>query len=285
MKIKHSKYKNTGILFELLIRKVTSDTLSGNDSPAVKLLKKYFVNTEIGKEYKLYEALFSKKNITSTQSNAVLSTVLEASKKLNKTSLRKEKYNLIKEIKEHYNLDNLFKVKLESYKPYASFSILLESQNDNQDNINPSKIVDIKLGLLEYLSKPTTLEEPKEDVLDEYKNYDKDLRILTYRILLEKFNTKYSSLNSDQKRILKEYINSIDSTPQLKELYNTEVYNIKGKLKQHIKDTKDKVIKIKLQEVSKLMEELDKKSIVKNHHLVDLLQYHNLLEELSKTNV
>ena len=42
MSVKHSKYKNTGILFELLVRQITADTLDGKDSPARKILKNYF---------------------------------------------------------------------------------------------------------------------------------------------------------------------------------------------------------------------------------------------------
>ena len=53
MKIKHSKYKNTGLLFELLVRQITADTLNGGSSPSLNILKKSFANTELGKEYKL----------------------------------------------------------------------------------------------------------------------------------------------------------------------------------------------------------------------------------------
>ena len=98
MYIKHSKFKNTGILFEVLVKRITADTLSGKSSPAIKILKQYFVNSEIGKEYKLYETVFKNKNISDSRANIILNTVVESSKKLNRTRLRKEKYNLIKEI-------------------------------------------------------------------------------------------------------------------------------------------------------------------------------------------
>jgi hypothetical protein len=284
MYIKHSKFKNTGILFELLVRRITADTLSGVDSPAVNILKKYFANTEVGKEYKLYEAVFKSNNVNESKANAILTTVLESSKKLNISKLRKEKYNLIKELKEHYNLEDLFKTKLTKYKEFASLYTLLEIYN-SQDITNPDQIIDNKVTLLEHLTaKDINKEGVKDDILEEFKSYDKDLRILTYRVLLEKFNDKYSSLNNRQKYILKEFINSVDSNPRLKEFYSSEVEYIKETLNKEIAKTKDETTKIKLQEVSKLVKDLDKKSSIKSDNLVDLLQYHSLLEELTKVN-
>jgi hypothetical protein len=284
MYIKHSKFKNTGILFELLVRRITADTLSGVNSPAVNILKKYFANTEVGKEYKLYEAVFKSNNVNENKANAILTTVLESSKKLNRSKLRKEKYNLIKELKEHYNLEELFKTKLTKYKELASLYTLLEIYN-SQDITNPNQIIDNKVTLLEHLTaKDVNKEGVKDDILEEFKSYDKDLRILTYRVLLEKFNDKYSSLNNRQKYILKEFINSVDSTPRLKEFYSNEVEYIKETLNKEIAKTKDETTKIKLQEVSKLVKDLDKKTSIKSDNLVDLLQYHSLLEELTKVN-
>ena len=284
MYIKHSKFKNTGILFEILVKQITADTLSGNNSAAIKILKKYFVNTELGKEYKLYETVFKAKNVSETKANATLTTIVEASQKLNRTKLRKEKYNLVKELKEFYNIDDLFKTKLADYKAQAALYVLFEVYN-TQKPTDPNQIIDNKVTLLEHLTKSSIeRDEVKEDVIQEFKSYDKDLRTLTYRIMLEKFNEKYSDLSSRQKYILKEFIESVDSTPRLKEFYNSEIKYLLEAISKEIKKSSDKAIKIKLQEISKFIVELDKRSNIKNDHLVDLLQYHNLLEELTVAN-
>lgn len=281
MYIKHSKYKNTGILFEIIVRRVTSDTLSGKDSPAIKLLKKYFVNTELGKEYKLYETVFKSKNVNESRANTILTTVLESSKKLNRSRIRKEKYNLINELKEHYNVEGLFKTKLYDYKAQAALYTLIESYNTDK-SIDPNQIIDNKVTLLEHLTKTEVSRDGvKNNVIEEFKSYDQDLRTLTYYVLLEKFNTKYSSLNNKQKNVLKEFINSVDNTSRLKKFYNLEVTSIKEQLSVEVKRTKNEAVKIKLQEISKLISELDKRTTVKSDHLVDLLQYYSLLEELS----
>jgi len=282
MHLKHSKFKNTGILFELLVRRVTADTLEDKESKALELLKKYFTNTELGKEYKLFETLFKYNNVSETKANIVLSTSLDASKKLNRTSLRKEKYNLIKEIKEHYNLEEFFKIRISHYKALASFAILLEISNGD-DNVNPNIIVENKITLLDFLTKGIISKNiTKDKLLEEFQSYDKDTRILTYYVLLEKFNSKYENFSDPQKLILKEYINSVDSTSKLKDFYNGKINEIRSRLINLTKHVTDKVIQIKLNEVIKLLVEIDKNQRIKDNNLIDLLQYSELVEELIK---
>ena len=285
MRIKHSKYKNTGILFELLVRQITADTLSGNNSPATSIMKNYFVKSELSKEYKLYETLTQKVGLTEGKADIIINTLLETSKNLNRGALKRQKYNLIKEIKKHYNLDEFFKTQLPHYKVHASFFILSEIYNQ-EDLTNPNQIIDHKVTLLEHLtSKGVNKEIVKENVIEEFKGYDKDLRILTYRILLEKFNGKYDGLNNNQKTVLKEFINTVDSTPTLRKFYNTKINEIKSSLIELNSQITDKAVQIKINEVSNLLKEADKTSKINDDHLVNLLQYYSLVEELQKSNV
>ena len=284
MNIKHSKYKNTGILFEILVRQITSDTLSGRDSKATHILKKYFVKTELGKEYKLYETLFKHKNLTEGKAEIIINSIIESSRNLNRGTLKRQKYNLIKEISKHYNLEDFFKTKLSSYKVHAALYTLVEIYN-SENLSNPTQIIENKIALLESLTTHTVNKQKVEDdLMVEFQSYDKDLRILTYKVMLEKFNGKYENLNDNQKSILKEFINAVDSTPKLKEFYNEKIQEIKNELTKVTKKVKDKVVQIKLNEVNNILLPLGKKANVGNDDLVNLLQYYSLLEELQKTN-
>ena len=283
MKIKHSKYKNTGILFELLVRQITADTLKGAESKAINLLKEYFVKTELGREYKLYESIIKSKVLNEGRANIFISTILENSKKFNRSTLRKEKYNLINEIKKHYNLESFFGSKISNYKQIAAIYTLIESHNAKEVT-NLDQVNDNKITLLEFLTKTEVKNTEKDNVLEEFSTYDKDLRQLTYRVLLEKFNDKYEGLSEDQKQILKEYITAVDSTPSLREFYNKKVNILKSQLQVEAKNIKDKATKIKITEVAKLLIELDKAEKIGDDNLVALLQYYELVKEIQIAN-
>jgi hypothetical protein len=284
MNIKHSKYKNTGILFELLVRQVTADTLNGGQSPALNIIKKFFVKSELGRELKLYETLTKSKKLNETRSNLLIQTLLESANKLNRKTLKREKYNLINEIKKHYNLDEFFKTKLPNYKTQAAFYTLTEAQQSSE-LISPDQIVSNKYTILEHLTLgPVDQEKVKDEVLQEFQTYDKDVRMLTYKILLEKFNGKYSDLYESQKEVLKEFITSVDSTPKLRTFYNNRIEMLKEELTKISKNITDKAVQIKLQEVLPLIVEIEKNQPIKNENIVDLLQYCELVEELKAAN-
>jgi len=284
MLIKHSKFKNTGILFELLVRQITSDTLSGKNSEATNILKKYFSKTELGREYKLYDSLLKRTNLTEGKAEVVINTVLESSKHLNRSALKRQKYNLINEIKKHYDLEDFFKTKLPNYKAQAAIYTLIEGNNSGK-NVSHEQSISNKLSLLEHLtSSKIKIKESNDEVLNEFSHYDKDTRILAYKILLDKFNDKYSDFSNTKKTILKEFINSVDNTTKLKEFYNTKINEFKTDLIKLNKKTANQVTKIKINEVANLLVELGKNDKVNNDNIVNLLQYCDLLEELKSVN-
>jgi hypothetical protein len=282
MKIKHSKYKNTGILFELLVRQITADTLKGGDSPAIDILKEYFINTSLGREYKIYESVLKSKVLTESKATLVINTILEASTRFNRKSVKKQKYNLINEIKKHYSLESFFGSKISNYKEIAAIYTLIESFHN--EKLNLDQITDSKIIILEHLTKKEISKDKKQTVLEEFSTYDKDIRTLTYKVLLEKFNDKYDSLTNDQKQVLKEYINSVDSTPDLRNFYNNKIIELKNILVKENKNIKDKATQIKITEVSKFLTELKKTDKVGDDNLVDLLRYYQLINEIQVAN-
>jgi hypothetical protein len=284
MQVKHSKYKNTGILFELLVRQITTDTLDGKDSPAKDILKKYFVKSELGREYKLYETLLKRTSLTEGKANVVVDTLIESSKTLNRGAIKRQKYNLINEIQKHYDLNEFFNHKLPNYKIFAAFYTLTEIANA-QHTIDPDQTINNKVTILEHLTA-AKIEENKvrDEVMGEFEKSDKDVRFLAYKMVLESFNTKYNDLHPRQKEILKEFITSVDNKPRLKEFYTTKVVEIKEELAKLNAKTKNEVTKIKINEIINIIQVPVKTAKITDNDLVDLLQYYDLINELETIN-
>jgi hypothetical protein len=277
MSIKHSKFRNTGLLFELLVRQITSDTLEGKNSAAINILKKYFVNTELGKEYKLYEQVTAYKNLSEAKAEMVINTLVETSTKLKRSEIRKQKYNLVREIKDTYSVEKFFKAKVTNYKVFAALNNLIENQSS--DKVAPETVINNKITILEHLTKSAMI-APADELMEEYKGYGKDIRILTYKMLLEKFNEKYDHLTVKQKEVLREVITSVDNTDKLKEYYNTRIVEVQQLLQKKTNGIKDEVLKIKITEVLKYVKPLEKTEKVTNDAIINLLQYYELVNEL-----
>ena len=281
MKIKHSKYKNTGLIFELLVKQVAADTLSRKESPAIKVIKKFYTgNTSLVKEFKLYDFIIKNKGVGSKKAETIVSTIVEISRKIDLDSLKKQKYELIKELKQHYDLEEFFSMKVDSYKPLAALYCLLEAQN-TPDLLDPNVFVNNKTTILEHLTQTKHSEgEVKDALIEEYSKFDKDLRLLTYKILLEKFNDQYKDLLPEQKNMLKEFIVSANSSTRLRNLVNEEMEKL-GKTITTLKEKiTDSVVKIKLEEIQKGIAPVKNTQKVDDNHLVSLMQYYELVNEL-----
>jgi hypothetical protein len=163
-KLKHSKYKNTGILFEMLVQKLTSETLSSNKSITIDIIKKYFgKNTELSKELQLYNALIKEQHKTEARALDFIRTVKDTHKKLNQTVLTRQKYNLVKEISENFVFENMSKIHIGNYKALASIYMLFEY--DETDN--PKQIMECKNVILENVLLHDRNKSTKDPILDE----------------------------------------------------------------------------------------------------------------------
>lgn len=280
MKIKHNKFKNTGILFELLTRQITADIMSNKESAAVNIVKKYFSRGEIAKEYKLYQTLTKAVSLNEVKAESIINSTVKLSERINRTALRKEKYNLIKEIKENYDLEEFFKAKIHNYKAQASIYNLIEAQVSTEF-VNPSFIIENKITLLEFLTKQQVDKNKVENqLMEEYASQDKATRALISKIMIEKFNQKYSELLPEQRDVLKTYINNISNTVSLREYVNKSFNSIKKSLDNLKGKVKDQRTQIKLNELSSIIKPLDKNESVKDEDILNLLQFHELLHEI-----
>ena len=278
--IKHSKYKNTGILFELLVRQATSDLMSNKDAKAVKIFKKYFTDTELGKEYNLYSTILSAPKLSEAKAEILIGTIVEQAKHLDREKLDKSKYNLIKEIKRSYDLDDFFKAKIYNYRICASIFTLLEAQFAKNAS-HTKQIITNKLTLLEHITKEALTERKvASKVVEEFMKEDKEIRVLAYKILVEKFNDKYSVLSHEQRDLLKEYINNVSDTKTLRNYLNTKLNEVKKELSSLKDVTSDKVLQIKLNEVLNFVKPIGNNENIKDEVLIGLMQYYQLISEL-----
>jgi len=281
MRIKHSKYKNTGLIFELLVKQIAADTLNKKDSAAVSILKNNFTGrTALVREFKLYEFILKNKSVSQSKAESIVSTIIEVARTIDRKVLKKQKYSLIKEIKESYDLDEFFSISVKDYKPLAALFCLMEAHKVT-DVIDPNFLVDNKTTILEHLTKEQQNRKLVRDTLiEEYSKYDKDLKLLTFKILLEKFNSKYGTLLPEQKNILKEFITSVDSSTRLRNVVNEEFKKLKNVLDKIKATVEDEIVSIKLQEITKAIKPVDKTKRVTDDHLVNIMQYYELVQEL-----
>jgi hypothetical protein len=285
-KIKHSKFKNTGFLFELLVRQITSEVMSSSKSVAEKLLKEHFNSKqELSKELKLYQYLINEKYNSESKAEQFINTILEARKKIDEKKLTKEKYNLIKEIKETYNLDEFIKSPISNYKTLASIYKIFETVINNEE-YEPTDIVSARFTIAENIINSSIQNKDikiKDAVLEEYRKQDDDLRAVSYKLLVESFNNKYSNLTNDQKGLLREYINNINNTGKLNEYVSNEVTKLVDGLKEVGSKISDKVTKIKLAETIANIKKIKSVKKIKEQHLSAMMMTYELLNELKQS--
>ena len=285
-KIKHSKFKNTGFIFELLVRQITSEIMSANKSVAERILKEHFNSKkELSKELKLYQYLINEKYNSESKAEKFIDTILEARKRLDETKLTREKYNLIKEIKDTYNLEEFIKSPISNYKTLASIYKIFEVASTDEQ-YDPTDIVSSRFTITESIINSSIQNKDiklKDLVMEEYKKQDEDLRAVSYKLLVESFNNKYSNLTNDQKGLLREYINNINNTGKLNEYVSNEITKLINGLKEVGSKITDKVTQIKLAETIANVRKVKSVKKIKEQHLSALMMTYELLSELKQS--
>jgi len=275
-KLKHSKFKNTGILFELLVRQIASDTLAGKDSLALEIIKKHFKRgTELSKELKMYQSLTKENFDSQYKAQEFVNIILQERGNLNESILRRQKYNLIRSIKESFVMEDFFKYRVNNYREMASVFKMFE----HTQSVSPKEYVECKNTILETITKKD-VEIVTEATDKEYASQPKEVRMLAYKFLIDSFNSKYTNLSESQKTILRNYINNVDNSDKLRKFVLSEVKRLKtefGKL-----NIGDKVTQIKLNETVNLIDNITSSKVISENQVLSLLRYHELLQELRK---
>jgi hypothetical protein len=279
-KLKHSKYKNTGILFEMLVRKLTSETLSSSKTTTVDIIKKYFgKNTELAKELYLYNALLKEQYKSEAQALDYIRTIKTTHLKLNQSLLKRQRYNLVKEISERFNFDDISKIHINNYKTLASIYMIFEYQETD----NPKQLLECKNVILENGMIVERKHQSKDLTLEAFESQPKDVRLLTYKLMIDKFNEKYSkNLDESQKQLLNKYITNVNDTNALKEYVQTVIPAIKKDLSNQAKLITDKVTQIKVQKLSEMLCTVENMKTIKESHILSLLRYFDLVRELKE---
>lgn len=274
----HSKIKNTAILFELLTRQVAADTIQGVEkSPALNIIKEYFkANSILAKELVLYQTLINEKFNNAEKANYLLNTVIKLRNGLSSAKLKEAKYNLIREVKKHYDLRDFFKTNLSEYKMYASVYRVFEGVSVTK----VSEVVQSRYTIIEHLTRKSQNKLQESIATEEYLQQDEEVRLLAYKLMIDKFNEKYAGLSAKQKGILKEYINNVSNTATLRDFVLKEGRVIQSSIKKALPKIQDKITSIKLKEVSNMLSKFEKVRSIKEEHVLSLLLYHELLKEL-----
>ena len=282
-KIKHSKFKNTGVLFELLVRQITLEVLSGNSKEnAQKILKEFFSQkTEIGKELRLYQLLSEEKYKSENRAEKFIDTILEARKRIDSKKLTKEKYNLIKRIQEAFDINQFLSSPISNYKVMASIYKIFESQSSK--NYDIKDVFNSKYTIVEGLTGTEVKNKTKlieEKALQQFKKQTKEERFLTTKVLLETFNKKHKTLNRAQKSLLREYINNVSNTSKFKEYYTQQLKEVITNLVGQHKVVKDKVTKIKLKETINVLKNAKIGRVVSDNQVSAMMIAYELINEI-----
>lgn len=280
-KIKHSKFKNTGFLFELLTRQITLEILNGQEEKSKGIIKEFYgKGTELSKELRLFNLLINEKYNTENKAEKFIEAILEAHTKLNHSKLSREKYNLVKTIKENFDIDNFLSSPVTNYKILASIHKLFEAKK--MDVLDVKDVFDSKLTLVEHISNSPISQSAKEDKLvEDFRKQEKDLRLLTYKILVENFNKKYTTLNDDQKSLLREYINNVTNTSKFAEYYSNQLIKTITELHSLYKGMEDKITKIKLRETINVLKKQKIGKKITDEQVSALMMSYELVKEIN----
>tara|TARA_R110000824_G_scaffold117863_7_gene269927 strand:- start:1411 stop:2229 length:819 start_codon:yes stop_codon:yes gene_type:complete len=272
MRLKHNKKRNTALLYEVLVRELT---ISGLEKDAQKrnavisLIKEFFIfDTEIKKELSLYKTLLETKNLPLRLAEKLLYEVKIAHKNLNKKQLFKEQSQLIKIINKNLSKET-YSIFVPNYKNLATISQIFS------EDVSVKSRVLLEENIVQKLAINKGTKEENE----------KQITNLVLQNFINKYNTSYSFLMSEQKELLNKYVLSfLDNGVEFKFYLNEEITRIKENIKKSLRMEdikKDTKIKEKVEKVLNLLENFAKNPI-SEETLKHILKMQVLVSEIQQ---
>jgi len=253
----HNKKRNVGIIFEQLVKYASKAIVENDQSKANKILKitnKYFKpGTELYREYKLFNALYSTTMPSDSLATRILAEAKIAASMFNSNKLYKEKSSLIHEINYAFNDPSFYNQRVGSYKTLATIQQLLDSWRNKEPDIDNQAIFESKLH--NWLM----LEKKKVD-LEELKTEDVDN--LTVSIMTKNFNSSFSSeLLPEQSDLLKDYIFAVGKQGEIKKVFESRKKECLLNLESYSVECDNNIIQEKVSLVREKIQELPTENI------------------------
>lgn len=277
---RHNKKRNTGLLYEFLVRTISDAIIEGNKKKrdqALSIIRKHFVpGSELHKEFRLFHSLAATTVKSASVADSILEAARKASAKCDNKELDYEKSLLIRSINHNINENKFYDRRVPEYKIYATIQTLLnEWRDDNTTDI-------VQIAEFEHQLKEWLLQNKEVTKLEEVVDGSGDP--LVERLMIKKLNERYKdNLTEAQSNIIRSYIFARDE--ESKEALSENLSHIKSDVVENIDNYlnenagKDKYLDSKLKRAKEriLKESVDQIDDLKIEKFLDISK---LSEEL-----
>jgi len=278
----HNKKRNTGVIYEQLLKNVSKFLVEGDRKQAqvcLNILERHFRHgTELYREFRLFNALANCEISASPVAAVIMTEAKEAARKANRGTLEREKGYLISEINRKLGQD-FYDTHFDRYRDYATIQVLLNSWRSPSPDLGvlfdyEKKLVESMLGLKQS-------QAPDDDV----RHYD--INTLVVNIMTEKLNAKFaSSLTDQQRHVIREYVFSPPGSDQtkLKTIMSEIKRDAMRDLDDYLERETNEYVVSRAGDVRRILETLDH-GVIDDDEIVKFLTASKLSQEIKEGDV
>ena len=278
----HNKKRNTGVIYEQLLKNVSKCLVEGDRKRAqicLNILERHFrQGTELYREFRLFNALANCEISASPVAAVIITEAKEAARHANRDSLEREKGYLIAEINRKLGQD-FYDTHFDRYRDYATIQVLLNTWRSPSPDLGV--LFDYEKKLVEAMLRQ------KQSLAQDETEHHGDISALVVNIMTEKLNSKFSSSLTDQQRnVIREYVFSPPGTDQTK--LKTTMSEIKRvairDLDDYLKRESNEYIVSHAGDVRRLLESLEN-DVVDDEAIVKFLTASKLSQEIKEGDI